>query len=101
MPEEFERTIPLDIRQILYEIKAIQTLMKQDKLDASNNRLTSEGSIKKQVYYLCARTKTTKDMADALQKSTDYVISYLSILRREGLVRTAEKDGAQVHEQVL
>jgi Mn-dependent DtxR family transcriptional regulator len=61
--------------------------------------LLKEGSVKLQVYNLCDGTKTTQDIAQSIQKSNDYVNSYLSILRREGLVRTVEKEGKQVHEQ--
>ena len=63
--------------------------------------LLKEGSVKLQVYDLCDGTKTTQDVAQAIQKSTDYVNSYLSILRREGLIRTVEKDGRQAHEQIF
>jgi Mn-dependent DtxR family transcriptional regulator len=45
--------------------------------------------------------RTTSDIAQALKKDTNYVNSYLSILRREGLIRTVEKEGKQVHEQVF
>ena len=63
--------------------------------------MLKEGSVKLQVYNLCDGIKTTQDLAQAIQKSTDYVNSYLSILRREGLIRTVEKEGRQVHEQIF
>lgn len=101
MPEESEKDILRKMQRSLEEIKAILTLTNQDKLAELKKNLLKEGSVKLQVYDLCDGTKTTKDIAQALQKSTDYVNSYLSILRREGLVRTIEKDGNQVHEQIF
>jgi len=101
MREESEKELLRKIQKTLEEIKAILTLTNQDKLTDVKKSLLKEGSVKLQVYDLCDGTKTTQDLAQALQKSTDYVNSYLSILRREGLIRTVEKDGKQVHEQIF
>jgi hypothetical protein len=101
MPEETEKDLLRRIQRTLEEIKAVLTLTNQDKLAEVKKSLLKEGSVKLQVYNLCDGTKTTQDVAQALQKSTDYVNSYLSILRREGLIRTVEKDGRQVHEQIF
>jgi CRP-like cAMP-binding protein len=101
MPEETEKDILKRIQRTLEEIKAILTLTNQDKLAEVKKALLKEGSVKLQVYNLCDGTKTTQDIAQALQKSIEYVNSYLSILRREGLIRTVEKDGRLVHEQIF
>ena len=101
MGEESEKDILRRMDRTRGEIKAIRAISNQDKLTGAKKVLLKEGSVKLQVYNFCDGTKTTKDIAEALQKSTDYVFSYLSILRREGLVRTVEKDGSQVHEQVF
>lgn len=101
MPEESEKDILKRIDRTLGEIKAILAMTNQDKLTEAKRGLLKEGSVKLQVYNLCDGTKATKDIADVIQKSTDYVSSYLTILRREGLVRTVEKDGNQVHEQMF
>jgi CRP-like cAMP-binding protein len=101
MPEETERDLLKKIQRTLEEIKAILTLTNQDKLAEAKKALLKEGSVKLQVYNLCDGTKTTQDIAQALQKSIEYVNSYLSILRREGLIRTVEKDGRLVHEQIF
>jgi hypothetical protein len=101
MPEESEKDLLKKIQRTLDEIKAVLTLTNQDKLADVKKSLLKEGSVKLQVYNLCDGTKTTQDVAQALQKSTDYVNSYLSILRREGLIRTVEKDGKQIHEQIF
>ncbi|GEM_PF-903307 len=101
MPKESEEDILKRMDRTLGEIRSILSITNQDKLTKAKKELLKEGSVKLQVYNLCDGTKTTKDIADALQKSTDYVSSYLSILRREGLVRTVEKDGNQVHEQIF
>jgi len=101
MPEESEKELLKRIQRTLEEIKAILTLVNQDKFAEVKKVLLKEGSVKLQVYNLCDGTKTTQDLAQAIQKSTDYVNSYLSILRREGLIRTVEKEGKQVHEQIF
>ncbi|MEM3429406.1 MAG: ArsR family transcriptional regulator [Candidatus Bathyarchaeia archaeon] len=101
MPEESEKDLLKKIQQTLEEIKAILTLTNQDKLSEVKNSLLKEGSVKLQVYNLCDGSKTTQEIAQALQKSPEYVNSYLSILRREGLIRTVEKDSRLVHEQIF
>jgi len=101
MPEESEKELLRKIQKTLEEIKAMLTLANQDKLAEVKKSLLKEDSVKLQVYDLCDGTKTTQDLAQAIQKSTDYVNSYLSILRREGLIRTVEKDGKQIHEQIF
>ena len=85
----------------LEEIRAILTLANQDKLAEAKKTLLKEGSVKLRIYDLCDGTKTTKDIATAIQKDLGYVNSYLSILRREGLIRTVEREGKQVHEQIF
>jgi len=88
------------IQRTLDEIRAILALSNQEKLAGVKKALLPEGSVKLQVYDLCDG-KSTKDIATALQKSNDYINSYLSILRREGLVRSFEKGGLQIHEQMF
>ena len=101
MPEESEKELLKKMQRTLEEIKAVLTLANQDKLAEIKKSLLKEGSVKLQVYNLCDGTKTTQDIAQVLQKSTDYVNSYLSILRREGLIKTVEKEGRQVHEYIV
>ena len=101
MPEESEKELLKGIQRTLEEIKAVLTLANQEKLTEAKKTLLKEGTVKLQIYNLCDGTKTTQDLAQAIQKSTDYVNSYLSILRREGLIRTVEKEGKQVHEQIF
>jgi len=101
MPEESEKDILREVRRTLDEIKAILTLVNRDKLEEAKKGLLKEGSVKLQIYNLIDGTKTTTDIANAIQKDANYVNSYLSILRREGLIRTVEKDGRQVHEQIF
>lgn len=101
MPEESEKELLTKIKRSLEEIKGILTLANQDKLTKAKKLLLKEGTVKLQVYDLCDGTRTTQDLAQTLQKSKDYINSYLSILRREGLVRTVEKEGEQVHEQMF
>lgn len=101
MPEKSEREILNSMLRTLEEIKAILTLTNQNKLEEVKRRLLKEGSIKQQIYNMCDGTKTTKEIATEIQKNLGYVNSYLSILRREGLIRTVERAGRQVHEQIF
>ena len=100
MPETTDDLLR-NIQRSLDEIRAILTLVNQEKLEQTKKLLLKEGSVKLQIYNLCDGTKTTKEIAEALQKDLGYVHSYLSILRREGLIRTVEKQGKQVHEQIF
>lgn len=101
MSEQRQMEILIDIRRALEEIKAVLTLVHQGDLDRAKKELLKEGSVKQKVYDLCDGTRTTRDLADSIGKELGYVNSYLSILRREGLVRTIDKEGKQVHEQVF
>jgi len=101
MPEKTEREILASIWRTLEEIKAVFMLANQERLSEIKKDLLKEGSVKLQVYDLCDGIRTTQEIAQSLQKSTDYVNSYLSILRREGLITTTEKEGRQIHEQIF
>jgi len=101
MTEESEKEILERIQKTLEEIKAILTLANQDKLAGVKKTLLKEGTVKLQIYDLCDGTRTTGDLAQNIQKSKKCVHSYLSILRREGLIRTVEKEGKQVHQQIF
>jgi len=99
--EESETKILESMRRTLEEIKALLVLSNQEKLQEVKKDLLKEGSVKLQIYEMCDGTRTTKDIAAVLQKDVSYVSSYLTILRREGLVRTMEREGKQVHEQIF
>jgi hypothetical protein len=88
-------------RSILEEIRAVFILANHDKLEEMKKRLLRKGSIKKKIYDLCDGTRTTAEIARAIGKDNPYVNSYLSILRREGLIRSVIKEGRQVHEQII
>jgi len=89
------------IQKSLDEIKAIFVLVNQKKLGEVKNALLKEGSIKLRIYDLCDGTKTTREIAESIQKDSGDVHSYLSILRCEGLIRTIERGGNTVHEQTF
>ena len=100
MPETNDAAMQ-NIVQSLEEIKAILKLVNHEKLDERRNALLKEGSMKKQVYDLCDGTRTIQDIASTLQKETNYIGSYLTILRREGLILTIEKEKRLVHSQLV
>ena len=101
MLEESEKELLKEIQRALEEFKSIFVLANREKLAAAKKTLLKEGTIKLQIYNLCDGTKTTQEIAQGIQKSVEYVNSYLSILRRDGLVRTIEKENKQVHEQIF
>ena len=86
------------IQDLLEDIKAILLLSNNEKIQEAKKQLLKEGSEQKKIYDLCAE-KTTQEIANAINKSTDYVNSNLSQLRRKGLIKTIEKDGKKLHEQ--
>ncbi len=100
MAESIESELK-EIHKTLVDVRAILILTNQDKLDETKRRLLPPGSMKAKIYDLCDGTKTTKAIADAIGKDEGYVRANLSTLRRDGLVRTAEKEGTQVHEQIF
>jgi DNA-binding transcriptional ArsR family regulator len=86
---------------MLTEIRSILALSNEDKLSQAKKRLLPENSVKLQVYNLCDGTKSTPDIAAATQKPEPNVRAVLSTLRNEGLIRSFERDGKQVHEQIF
>jgi DNA-binding transcriptional ArsR family regulator len=101
MPEQSEKELLKEILRVLQEEKALYVLANQEKLSQVKQLLLKEGTVKLQIYDLCDGTRTTLDITQAIKKSPEYVGSYISTLRREGLIRTVEKDGKQVHEQIF
>lgn len=90
-----------DILSTLGEIRSVLILANQDGLKKGKEELLRKGSVKERIYDLCDGTRTAPDIAKAIGKGNPYVQSYLSILRREGLVRSVERDGKLVHEQIF
>jgi len=101
VPEETEKDVLKRIFGMLTEIRSILALSNEDKLSQAKKRLLPENSLKLQIYNLCDGTKTTQEIATSIQKPEANVRSFLSILRNEGLIKTLERDGKQVHEQIF
>ncbi len=101
MPDETEKDMLRKIHGTLTDVRAILVLANEDKLAQAKKRLLPENSVKLQVYNLCDGTKTTQEIASTMQKPEANIRSFLSILRNEGLVKTLERDGKQVHEQIF
>lgn len=89
------------IEATLDGIYSLLLLLNQEKLAELKNNLLKSGSVKEQIYNMCDETKTIEEMAQALDKKGGYVRSYLSRLRREGLIRNIVKDEKQVYQQVF
>ncbi len=101
MPEETERDILKKMHGTLTEIRAILALANEDKLTQAKKRLLPENSMKLQVYNMCDGTKTSQDIANAIQRPEPSIRAAIGNLRNEGLVRSFERDGKQVHEQIF
>lgn len=89
------------IQASLDELKLIFILANRDKIDLMKKQLLPKDSVKEKIYNLCDGTKTTVNIAEAIGKEVSYVHSYLSILRRDALVRTVERQGKLIHEQII
>lgn len=101
MPEKSEKELLNDILRVLEEQKSLFLIANQENLSKAKQKLLKEGTVKLQVYDLCDGTRTTQDITQVLKKTPEYVGSYISTLRHEGLIRTIEKDGKQIHEQIF
>lgn len=101
MPDKSEKELLSEILRVLQEQNSLFLLANQENLSKIKQGLLKEGTVKLQIYDLCDGTRTTQDITKLLSKTLEYVCSYISILRREGLIRTVEKDGKQVHEQIF
>jgi DNA-binding transcriptional ArsR family regulator len=101
MAEEPQKQLLMEILRVLEEKKSLFILANQEKLSQAKKGLLPEGTVKVQIYDLCDGTRTTQDISDAIKKSPEFVRSNISRLRREGLIRTVEKDGKQVYEQIF
>ena len=86
------------IQDLLEDIKSILMLSNNKMIQEAKQQLLKEGSEQKKIYDLCDG-KTTQEIANTIQKSSDYVSSNLSQLRRKGLIKTIERNGNKVHEQ--
>lgn len=87
-----------NIQHLLEDIKAILLLSNNEKITQAKQQLLKDGSEQKKIYDLCDG-KTTKDIADEIKKSVEYVGSNISKLKRKGLITTIEKNGNKIHEQ--
>ena len=101
MPEETEKDLLRKIQGTLTDIRAILALTNEDKLSLVKKKLLPDSSMKLQVYNMCDGTRTTQDIANALQKPEPSIRAAIGNLRNEGLVRSFDRDGKQVHEQIF
>ncbi len=101
MAEESDKQLLTKILRVLEEEKALFLLVNQAKLSQVKQDLLKEGTVKLQIYDLCDGTKSTQEIGDIVKKPPEFVRSNISRLRREGLIRTVEKDGKQVYEQIF
>ncbi len=90
-----------ELQKSLDEIKGLFILANRENLDAQKLKLLPKGSMKERVYDLCDGSKTTIEMAKILGKDENYVRSYLSILRKDGLIRSVDKEGKVYPEQII
>jgi len=101
MPDETEREILKQMQGTLTEIRAILALANEEKLTQAKKRLLPDNSMKFQVYNMCDGTKTSQDIANAIQRPEPSILAAIGNLRNEGLVRSFERGGKLVHEQIF
>lgn len=89
------------IQATLEEIQSLLMLVNQDKLKKAKENLLKAGSVKEKIYKMCDETKTSGEISKSLGKQSSYAGSYLSNLRREGLIRNIMKDGKLVYQQIF
>ena len=101
MPEETEKDILKKIQTLLEDTKGLLLVVNQDKLDEMKKKLLKPGSIESQVYELCDGTNTAQMIATKIQKTPEYAGAVVSNLRRKGLVRTVDRGGNKIYEQIF
>ncbi len=101
MSQESDKQLLGEILRVLEDQKALFLLVNQEKISQVKQNLLKEGTVKTQIYDLSDGTKSTQEISDLIKKPPEFVRSNISRLRREGLIRTVEKEGKQVHEQIF
>jgi hypothetical protein len=94
-----ETKILVEIQQTLEDVKAVLLLSNQDRLQEAKRRLLPADSLKAKIYEMCDGMNTTQSIAQTLGRDEPSVRGRLSELRRDGLIRTVERNEKQVHEQ--
>ena len=89
------------IQRDLEELKSIIVILNQEELEKKKDKLLPKNSIKMKIYELCDGTNTISNIANIIDNENEYIRSYLSILRREGLIRRIKRNGEIYHEQVF
>ena len=89
------------IRSVIEDIRSILVLTKRGDLDKIKEKLLPAGSMKAKIYELCDGSNTTSMIAEAIGKDDGYVRANVSVLRRDGLVRTVERGENSFHEQIF
>ena len=88
-----------EIKNLLEDIKELLKITNRDKIEEERKKLVKPGSIEEKILKLCNGSHTTQDIANKIQKSTDYVNAAISTLREKGLVSTIKKNDKNVHVQ--
>ena len=95
------RDIIIKIQRDLEELKSLIVILNQEELEKKKDKLLPKNSIKMKIYELCDGTNTINNIANIMDKENSYIRSYLSILRREGLIRRIERNDEIYHEQIF
>ena len=90
-----------ELQTLLQDVKAVLVLANRQKLEEAKNHLLPSNSMKAKIYDLCDGSRSTREIAQLVNKDEAYVRANISVLRRDGLVRTIEKGEGQFHEQIF
>jgi hypothetical protein len=64
-----------------------------DRIDKHKNESLKRSEVKRKIYEACKRKpQNRQELAQIIRKSPDYVSSYLTLMTREGILTTEQKD---------
>lgn len=82
-------TLPEKMDQLI----ALMKIAFADQIATYKKTSLRRSQIKRQIYDACKKEpRNRQELAKIIRKSPDYVSSYLSLMTREGLLTTKEKD---------
>ena len=89
-----------EIKGLLVEIRSILLISNSKDIEEFKNKFLSEKSEQVKIYNLCTNS-STEDIAKKIKKKDDYVNTNLRRLREKGLIKSTNKKGKLMHEQII
>lgn len=89
-----------EIKGILKEIRSILLISNAKEIENFKKEFLNEKSEQVKIYNLCTNL-STEDIAKKIKKKNDYVNTNLRRLREKGLIKSTNKNGKLIHEQII